>query len=766
MKKIIISIALIMAITMSNIIIVMADTSEMQATSEDEAVYEIEMYSEVISDVECTATDEQIYEELQSDDNVTLDSTQCDVVNESAEYEAESTTDYMYEINVLEDDANSQDTSISSEKTFTDTEETNETDDSENLQEIIYSNEEENVGEIETEESNEEALNVSAVKAVKAAASNTSIENYYTKYGDEYFTNRMYETYDKSTKKYNLTYTVTMNDGTVITGNKDDLYAKFGEYPAFSRKVESASELIIYETFMGKVYFVRFKVTTHIHTVIIDKAVVATSTSTGLTQGSHCSICGDVIVKQEVIPTLSSHTGWYNADGSWFFYDSYGAMTKGWLYRGMSNDKPVWYYFDSNGVMQTGWRHINGVWYYFESSGRMAMGWLKINGAWYYLNDDGAMAVGWKSVNGVWYYMNASGVMQTGWNKVGNYWYYMNSSGAMQTGWKSVNNTWYYFHDSGVMATGWLYRGTENGNEIWYYMNDSGAITYGWKQINNTWYFFSYSSGRMTTGWLYRGTENNKPVWYYFGSSGAMQTGWRKINGEIYFLDRTSGRMATGWLKDGDTWYCMFSDGTLMTGWHYIDEAWYYMKGSGAMLVGTMDVDGSSYSFGTNGKLYRVIKDTSNNVVVANEYAQMSTPDRSQLEQLLLKKFDGDETSVICLISWMEGEADYSADPYLGYLSASAVINSILDYPSMWKDGAGFSTMSGWGSYYSESKVRARYDNQNLMSSTLKSIYLALKYPVSGIHNCYGLYTSGMYPTYCYYITTTITAEGEPTAVF
>lgn len=40
------------------------------------------------------------------------------------------------------------------------------------------------------------------------------------------------------------------------------------------------------------------------HTIVIDKAVPATKTSTGLTEGSHCSVCHAVIKKQEVIPAL------------------------------------------------------------------------------------------------------------------------------------------------------------------------------------------------------------------------------------------------------------------------------------------------------------------------------------------------------------------------------------------------------------------------------------------------------------------------------
>lgn len=40
------------------------------------------------------------------------------------------------------------------------------------------------------------------------------------------------------------------------------------------------------------------------HNVVIDPAVSATYESTGLTEGSHCSVCGEVLKEQEVIPKL------------------------------------------------------------------------------------------------------------------------------------------------------------------------------------------------------------------------------------------------------------------------------------------------------------------------------------------------------------------------------------------------------------------------------------------------------------------------------
>ncbi len=46
---------------------------------------------------------------------------------------------------------------------------------------------------------------------------------------------------------------------------------------------------------------------THTHTVVTDKAVAATCTTTGLTAGSHCSTCGEVIVAQKTV-AAKGHT--------------------------------------------------------------------------------------------------------------------------------------------------------------------------------------------------------------------------------------------------------------------------------------------------------------------------------------------------------------------------------------------------------------------------------------------------------------------------
>lgn len=55
---------------------------------------------------------------------------------------------------------------------------------------------------------------------------------------------------------------------------------------------------------------------THVHTVVEDAAVAPTCTETGLTAGSHCSVCNEVLVAQTVVPALGHSFTNYVSDGN------------------------------------------------------------------------------------------------------------------------------------------------------------------------------------------------------------------------------------------------------------------------------------------------------------------------------------------------------------------------------------------------------------------------------------------------------------------
>ncbi len=574
MRKIFISFSLIIAISASSIFAAFADTQETTqlntaANTEYSPEYSVSEYFDPDPDLLSDTENEDTASYVENDTSIS--ESDVDVETPSESYDEPSSETY---VPVSDTDRDNSETSDS-------------------------------VVENETESIQEDSLNDTVkISRVSVKATDPYVESYYTKYGNDFFQKRMYDKYDETNKTYNLTYTVYLSDGSTFIGNKDDLYAEFGEYPIYSDKAgdySGSSELIVYEKFMDTAYLIRFRLIDHAHTIVVDPAVAATETSTGLTEGSHCSVCGDVIIAQEIIPTLAKHTGWYNANGIWFYYDSNGNMVTGWLYRGQENGINIWYYFNESGAMITGWKYINGWWYYFNSSGRMAVGWTKINGTWYYMGPGGAMYSGWQKINGSWYYMN--------------------SSGGMVTGWQYINSKWYFFNSSGIMAVGWLYRGTNNSNEIWYYFDGSGVMqSLAWLTYKNNKYYFD-ESGRMVTeateidGKKYNfnsdGTLVTETGWttidgykYYINSGGTFATGLRKIDEKVYYFDSV-GRMYTGWKVINGTQYYFKSAGEMAIGWLHIDgdrdgiEEWYYFDSDGSMHVGFLELNGSEYYFDT-----------------------------------------------------------------------------------------------------------------------------------------------------------------------
>lgn len=76
------------------------------------------------------------------------------------------------------------------------------------------------------------------------------------------------------------------------------------------------------------------------HTIVMDQAVLATCIQTGKTEGSHCSVCGEVIKAQEEIP-VTGHR-W----GEWEVIKESTAIEEGWQQRtckicGMHDDEMI-----------------------------------------------------------------------------------------------------------------------------------------------------------------------------------------------------------------------------------------------------------------------------------------------------------------------------------------------------------------------------------------------------------------------------------------
>ena len=200
------------------------------------------------------------------------------------------------------------------------------------------------------------------------------------------------------------------------------------------------------------------------HKVVVDQAKEATCTNTGLTEGIHCSICNKIIKKQGIIPALGHdfkdgvctrcHNQlkgqWKQSGNKWWYQYEDGTYPKNEF---ITIDNKL-YRFDQYGYMQTGWFRVNNEDYYATSSGAIKAQWVGSGNNWYYVDADGKMVTGFQTIAGAKYYFANSGLMQTGWFKINGEYYYAASSGVISAQWVKSGNNWYYVDANGKMVTG------------------------------------------------------------------------------------------------------------------------------------------------------------------------------------------------------------------------------------------------------------------------------------------------------------------------
>lgn len=513
--------------------------------------------------------------------------------------------------------------------------------------------EEQTTASEETTTAEDETEAAVIINNIEVEAKHTICRNTHGQQDGSIYKYTDYNFFDETTQTYNLEYTISYTENKeqkTFVGNSYDIYQEFAVYPELVElgTVEDIGKLTIKEKLLDQEY--TFEIEIVEHTIEIDAAVEATCASTGLTEGSHCSVCGTVIVKQEVVP-LKEHTvvidegkpatyeesgltegshcsvcnkviveqyvipalsedgwhdigdnryyyqdgqmvsGWKYIDGNWYYFDSECRMTKGWIY------VDTWYYMNTEGVMLSGWQNIDGEKYYFGESGRMRTGWQVIDTNWYYFSMGGKMRAGWQYIDDNWYYLGSDGRMAYGgWQYIDNDWYYLGAGGKMWYGWQYLDDNWYYLGAGGKMKTGWQYI-----NKNWYYFGAGGKMWYGgWVIVDNDWYYLT-SGGRAVTGWQYL-----KGSWYYMNAGGRMITGWREVDGETYYMD-ANGKMLTGWQKiNGETYYFSNSGklGSGDHGWYFNKNTgyWFYYDSNNNMLISKwLQLDGNWYYLSWNG---------------------------------------------------------------------------------------------------------------------------------------------------------------------
>ncbi len=117
------------------------------------------------------------------------------------------------------------------------------------------------------------------------------------------------------------------------------------------------------------------------HTLVMDAMIMPTKTTTGLTEGAHCSECGEVIIERVVISKLQSSTSAYRVDGDYIYFGEYPQtikakdviMTSSKDSRGYYLGSDGYYYakvtanpYEENYTFSNGEAIENGEIYYFK----------------------------------------------------------------------------------------------------------------------------------------------------------------------------------------------------------------------------------------------------------------------------------------------------------------------------------------------------------------------------------------------------------------
>ena len=319
------------------------------------------------------------------------------------------------------------------------------------------------------------------------------------------------------------------------------------------------------------------------HKVVVDQAKEATCAENGLTEGSHCSVCNEVIKKQEVIPSTGHKEVLDSAKEATC---TNTGLTEG-IHCSICNKIikkqeiiPALGHDFKDGVctrchnqLKGQWKQSGNKWWYQYEDGTYPKNeFITIDNKLYRFDQYGYMQTGWFKVNNEDYYATSSGEIKAQWVGSGNNWYYVDADGKMVTGFQTISGAKYYFASSGLMQTGWF---KINGED--YYATSSGAIKAQWVGSGNTWYYVD-ADGKMVTG--YQTIAGAK---YYFAESGLMQTGWFKINGEDYYA-ASSGAISAQWVKSGNNWYYVDANGKMVTGDYKINKVVYRFDANGVWL--------------------------------------------------------------------------------------------------------------------------------------------------------------------------------------
>ncbi len=330
------------------------------------------------------------------------------------------------------------------------------------------------------------------------------------------------------------------------------------------------------------------RATTHAN-IVDDAAVAPTCDATGLTAGSHCATCGNVIEAQKIVPALG-HT-WdagkvlveptEEADGEKLYTCTVCGGTKivplnlgeiidGYYYykgvlkpgAGLVQVEDALYYITSTGAVKTGRYMLSaseefgierGAYYFFED-GKLNLERGVYEGLYYNDKGIGEAYAGLIEWNGAKYYVNDGGKVMTGRYfitklndlvpKKRAYTFYEDGKMLEETRIYDVDG---FYYENGIRVP---YAGMVMYEGHWYYVSDHGAYVKNKQQIlvnvNNSGLAKSArcyfdENGHLVTNAVVNGK--------YYGEDGAAPSYAgvvKAADGNLYYVSGTNGTLTVG----------------------------------------------------------------------------------------------------------------------------------------------------------------------------------------------------------------------------
>ena len=319
------------------------------------------------------------------------------------------------------------------------------------------------------------------------------------------------------------------------------------------------------------------------HKVVVDQAKEATCTEDGLTEGKHCSVCKEVIKKQEVIPATGHKVV---VDQAKEATCAENGLTEG-SHCSVCNEVIK----KQEVIPATGHKEV------LDSAKEATCTNTGLTEGIHcsicnkiIKKQEIIPALGHDFKDGVC--TRCHNQLKGQWKQSGNKWWYQYEDGTYpKNEFITIDNKLYRFDQYGYMQTGWFKVNNED-----YYATSSGEIKAQWVGSGNNWYYVD-ADGKMVTGF-----QTISGVKYYFETNGLMKKGWFKVNGTDYYAS-TSGEIKAQWVGSGNTWYYVDADGKMVTGFQTISGAKYYFANSGLMQTGWFKINGEDYYATSSGAI-------------------------------------------------------------------------------------------------------------------------------------------------------------------